>query len=336
MKKINNKITVPISVIVPCYNGAEVLSRCLDSLLNQTVLIKEIIVVNDGSLDNTAEIAENYAKNYNCVHVIHLQNGGLPQARKKGLAHAHCQFIGFVDSDDWVEPTMYDKLYQAIIETKADISSCGLYKVYNDVQKKREHQNNENGAVLDVKQAFHAIHSRTDVFQFLWNKLYRRELFEGVDFPFGNFTGEDYVTIVQIIKKSKKIVVLNEPLYDYWQSSISMSRGGFKSSYYISQRYYAETEEWLSKELPDMVLDIQSYVAVEYMSIVLAMARGNKYDEHLLTLFQKYVRQHTSSILRCKDCSLIYKGSAVLFSIHYKLFCGLYRWVQRLYRLMQK
>ena len=126
MKSERNFDSIKVSVIVPVYNVEAYLERCLDSLVKQTLEEMEIIVVNDGTKDNSQAIIDRYAAAYP-QKVISLikENGGLSDARNYGIPYAHGEYIGFVDSDDYLNVTMYQKLYDRAAETDSDIVVCG-------------------------------------------------------------------------------------------------------------------------------------------------------------------------------------------------------------------
>ena len=123
-----DKKQYPISVIIPVYNVAQYLDQCVMSVLNQTMNNLEIILVNDGSTDGSGEMCEEYAEKDARVVVIHQKNQGLAAARQAGLNIAQGEYIGFVDSDDWLEANMYEEMYQAVKENDADIVFCNVYR----------------------------------------------------------------------------------------------------------------------------------------------------------------------------------------------------------------
>ena len=114
-----------ISVIIPIYNVEKYLCRCLDSIISQSYKDLEIILVDDGSPDNSPSICDSYARNDNRIKVIHKTNGGLSAARNTGLKYAMGDFISFIDSDDYIEPKMYEILFNLITKFDSDISMCG-------------------------------------------------------------------------------------------------------------------------------------------------------------------------------------------------------------------
>lgn len=166
-----------ISVIVPAYNNAPWLPRCLDSILVQTHQNLEVIVVNDGSKDETASVMEAYAKKDPRVHIIHKENGGVTSARLAGLNIASGEWVGFVDGDDAIDSEMYQHLLDNALTHHADISHCGYRMVFSDGRINYFHntgkliQQDRNTGLSDLLQG-------TMVEPGLCNKLYRRELIE--------------------------------------------------------------------------------------------------------------------------------------------------------------
>ena len=159
-----------ISIIVPVYDVEPYLRKCIDSILIQSYRDLEIILVDDGSPDNCGAICDEYAEKDKRIKVIHKKNGGLSDARNAGLDIATGEYIGFVDSDDWVMPDMYEYLYKAVKEYDADMSVCGYYDYWGKTISGRYCQDiqvykGQEGikALLDLKFG-----------NYVWNKLYKR------------------------------------------------------------------------------------------------------------------------------------------------------------------
>lgn len=123
-----------VSIVIPVYNVEKYLRKCIESVLNQTYKNIQIILVNDGSTDNSPALCDEYKQMYDKVEVIHKSNGGLPDARNAGLKRAKGEYVGFIDSDDWIEPNMVEHLLHNIIEYDADISSVELQKVQEETE----------------------------------------------------------------------------------------------------------------------------------------------------------------------------------------------------------
>jgi len=168
-----------ISVIVPAYNIGPWLGRCLDSLLAQTYENLEVIVVNDGSKDNTAAVLDDYAARFDRVRAIHKENGGVTSARLRGVAEAKGAWLGFIDGDDVIEPEMYARLLENARNYDADISHCGHQVLFPDGRIGYVHNTGE----LRKQDHLTALKDLLDgglVESGLCTKLYRRELFAGL------------------------------------------------------------------------------------------------------------------------------------------------------------
>lgn len=169
-----------ISVIIPAYNIENYLSKTLDSVLAQTYRNLEIIVVNDGSRDATAEVIDSYAARDHRIKAVHKENGGVTSARLKGLHVATGQYIGFVDGDDYVDPQMYELLMRNLTAHHADISHCG-YKMVFPNGKIDYYYNSGRIVTQEDLQGCTDLLDGSFVEPGLVNKLYRRELFDGLE-----------------------------------------------------------------------------------------------------------------------------------------------------------
>lgn len=203
-----------ISVIVPVYNVEKYLPQCISSILNQTIQNLEIILVDDGSLDNSGKICDDFSKNDNRIIVVHKENGGLSSARNAGLKIANGNYIGFVDSDDWLDENMYETLLKLINDTNADISYCNFFRTANGNEKISPINN-------EIIESFNNIEGLnnfyTDLYQptvVAWNKLYAKKLFDNVIYPVGKIH-EDEGTTYKLFCKANKITYSNRPLYYY-------------------------------------------------------------------------------------------------------------------------
>ncbi len=206
MKK-SNKILV--SVIVPAYNVEDYIGKCLDSLANQTLEQLEVIVVDDGSTDKTGSIADEYQKKYPAIFkVIHKKNEDVSIARNTGLEKATGEYIGFLDSDDWVNPDMYEKLYKKACENDSDIVACDTLAIYPDKKVLIESNINESSNVEDLMINAYAV---------IWNKIYKKELIDGIKFKEKMRFCEDVQFLYMIYPKIKKISVIHENLHNYLQ-----------------------------------------------------------------------------------------------------------------------
>lgn len=168
-----------ISVIVPVYNVAEDLPRCLDSILVQNHPNIEIIAVDDGSSDESGKILDKYAETHSSIRVIHKENGGVTSARLRGVAQASGEWIGFVDGDDEIESDMYERLLRNALEYNAEISHCGYQMVFPDGRVNYFH-NSGLLAKQDKITALRELLSGSRIEPGLWNKLFHKTLFHSL------------------------------------------------------------------------------------------------------------------------------------------------------------
>ena len=201
-----------ISIIIPVYKVEKYLEKCIKSVLDQTYKNLQIILVDDGSPDNCGNICDNYAKIDNRIEVIHKANGGLSEARNVGLKVARGEYIGFVDSDDYVSNEMFENLYNTLISNDVDVSICNFYTVINN---KNIIKNADNGVEIYNKlEILKEILLDKKIQSYAWNKLYKRELFKDIEYPVGK-KFEDIGTTFYILEKCNKIAVSGSPEYYY-------------------------------------------------------------------------------------------------------------------------
>lgn len=212
-----------ISVIVPVYNVAADLPRCLDSILAQSYPHIEIIAVDDGSPDNAGEILDAYANRHPSIRVIHKENGGVTSARLRGVMEASGDWIGFVDGDDEIEPDMYERLLDNALEYNADISHCGYQMVFEDG---RIHYFHNTGAVElhNKTKSIQELLSGQRIEPGLCNKLFRRTLFAGWEMDVGIKINEDLLMNYYLFSSSESAVFNDWCPYHYIVRSTSTSR----------------------------------------------------------------------------------------------------------------
>ena len=208
-----------VSIIIPVYKVEKYLSRCLDSVLNQTFTDFEVILVDDCSPDKSGEICDEYAKKDSRIKVIHREkNGGLSVARNSGLAVACGEFISFIDSDDHVTSDYLEKLLRMAKENGADIVHCGYYEDVNGNIKTSTAATDGDKGVVTSKQAFGYLYGdyESNVLNFMvWNKLFTRSSIDNLLFAEG-LKSEDCIFVSQAIMQSKKVYISNVPLYYYF------------------------------------------------------------------------------------------------------------------------
>lgn len=234
---------VDVSIIIPVYNVAEYLATCLESVIKQTIKRKEIIIINDGSTDGCYEILTEYKKEFPELIIINQENKGISETRNAGLRAATGEFIAFVDSDDFIELNMFEKMYSVAKRENADIV-IGDYILYNDTTDKE----NSNGNISDKEIIAKCISDKykiegidkeghidkiealkmfllNDIKAYVWNKLHKRDLFIQNKICFPDFkVCEDTPVGFLLLAGSNKIFSMGEPLYYYRQRETSLTK----------------------------------------------------------------------------------------------------------------
>ena len=224
MKSVNENCPL-ISVIVPVYKVEPYLDRCVESIVNQTYRNLEIILVDDGSPDNSPQMCDAWAERDSRIKVIHKENGGLSDARNAGMAAATGELMGFVDSDDWIREDMYQLLYENMCKHDSDISACGVKMIWEDGSS--EQMLTKDGCcVLKTEEAMLSVIREDWIKQPVWYKLYKTELIRDIPFPVGKYH-EDVFWTYQAIGAVKRVSVFDEPCYFYRQRSGSIMGEGY-------------------------------------------------------------------------------------------------------------
>lgn len=236
-----------LTVIVPCYNVEKYADKCIASIVGQTYTDLEILLIDDGSTDNSGKICDAWQAKDSRIRVIHKQNEGLPYARKTGVENATAEYLTFVDADDWIDRNMYSDMMFALLSTSSDIAYCDLCKVYEDGHM--EHRVYERCAAIQTMGRIEGVimilkdHGRQTS---LGTKIFKKKLFEHIEFPKGRVYGEDMI-IHDLFHYASKSVFIDKEYYYYFQRRDSISNrqgdiwkemknlGDFSNAYY--ERY---------------------------------------------------------------------------------------------------
>ena len=237
-----------ISVIVPVYKVENYLDRCLRSITGQTYQNLEIILVDDGSPDRSGEICDQWAARDSRIKVIHQKNGGGGAARNAALDAASGQRIGFVDSDDYIDPGMYRHLSE-LLDTGADIAECGYVETETD---QAEFGGADHTAVYSSEDAMRE-HIRDTAFrQLIWNKLYRRETVGDIRFPVGTRIDDEFFTY-RVLGNAGKLVRSEKICYAYRQQSGSIMHQNFSMRGLEGLEAKRQRLSYLEERMPGLV-----------------------------------------------------------------------------------
>lgn len=234
--------TVNISVIVPIYGIEKYLHECIDSILDQSFLNFELILVDDGSPDNCPEICDDYSRKDTRIKVIHKENGGLLSARKAGLKEATGKYISYVDGDDWVDKFYLDTLFKLAEANDSDLVVTGHFREFDGkietIKPKMAgiYDEDELKSSIIPNAIYNGNFCEHGMSTYVWNKLFKRELLNKILFDVPNeiIMGEDAAITYSYLAISKSLVVSRIPLYYYRQrhDSIVKSIENPKTEYY--------------------------------------------------------------------------------------------------------
>lgn len=306
-----------ISLVIPVYKVEEYLERCINSVIAQTYQNLEIILVDDGSPDKCPRICDEYAKKDNRIRVIHKNNGGLSDARNAGIDAANGMYIGFVDSDDYIHPEMYERLWKQLNEENADIVICGIERVYHagyEVQEVAENAIKKYDGLQAIRNILDKnLHVVSVV---AWGKLYKKSLFEGIRFPKGKIH-EDEFTTYQLFYKSNKIVELSGRYYYYFQREDSIMGVRKKKFVYDGIEAYEQMGKFFLGHQEEEILYLVKY---QYLYMLKDSCRklkksGREEDKKIVErLDKKFRREYKESISKIKGTKR-------------KIRMGLYYWL---------
>ena len=319
-----------LSVVIPIFNAELYLTRCLDSVISQTFKNIEIILVNDGSSDNSLEICERYKKNDNRIRIIDKKNEGVSAARKDGINLSTGNYITFVDADDYLHKDMYSDLVKVIIDEGCDILESGylLIDEHDVLINKCILQNEMN---IGANQCLTSYLSNKNSETFLWNKIYKRELFEDIDLPELRYS-EDYLWNVLLYSKCKKSVVTEKTYYYYYKNMSGACNNNNYKAKVDGIIAGIKSKEFLNKNYPSLEYYGTLYV-VDYARFLYKVEyeQGVK-DKDFYKMLKKYYRDYF-------PLSLIYNKRPVTKLPGYLLFyltpLG-YMWMNRFYHKMKE
>lgn len=286
---------VQLSVIVPVYNVDIYLKRCVDSILEQTFEGFEVILVDDGSLDNSSEICNRYSESDKRVKVIHKKNGGLSSARNAGLNIAKGKYIAFIDSDDYVSKNMFKTMLNLALSNNYDIVSCGFKRFYEyscneAVCRGTIYKYSNIEALSNYLLEYDNINRKIDTV--VWNKIYKRQLFNDITFPEGKIYEDGYVTY-KLLYKANNIAHIDDELYYYFQRQDSISNSGF------SENDVKSYDDWR---------DIFRFVYINTNS--LSNLAGNKYIKKNINMYIK-ICKYKEKINNSKNYKISIKSDLV-------------------------
>jgi glycosyltransferase involved in cell wall biosynthesis len=316
-----------ISIIVPVYNVEKYLPRCVDSILAQTLQDFECILVDDGSSDASPAICDAYATKDARMVVIHQENAGPAAARNTGLDNAKGMWIGFVDSDDWCDPEMYQALYENAVRAGADVAACGWRRITSDGTT--EYCSEGEPQSFNKSDAMIALFKGGTFEGYIWNKLIKAALFS--EFHVRSVPGlmpfEETLLVYRILKNSNAVVFSPVPYYNYFLNPESLThqspltwKGGLSV---LDMMLQSEENPEIRKLIRTKKIEMASFVCY-------AAVKDYKRAEY--SVFAKIAKRYMLNVLFCLPLPLKDRAS--------RFFClccpPLYIFLQNKYREMKR
>ncbi|WP_455684410.1 glycosyltransferase family 2 protein [Thomasclavelia sp.] len=255
-----------ISIIVPVYNVELYLKQCIKSIIKQTYDNIEIILVDDGSTDQSGKICDDYKIRNKKVIVLHKENGGLSDARNAGLNYASGKYVFFLDSDDWIKENTIESLYNTMIDSKSDIVISNYYYLYDN--RSNIAINIDKNIEFNRIELMEALIENKFIKNFAWGKLYKKELLDNYKFPKGRLFEDVYWTHL-IFAQVNKAIFVKEPLIYYRQRENSISFTFNKNRIdlligYLKRRYFIKNNfPQLLYKIDETIIDIILQLYIE-------------------------------------------------------------------------
>lgn len=314
-----------ISVIVPIYNVEAYLQRCVDSIRHQTYKNLEIVLVDDGSIDNCGRMCDEFAKEDSRIAVIHRENGGLSAARNSGLDICKGEYIGFVDADDCIHPEMYGLLVKDIQDNGSFLSFCQPNMCKNQVVK---------DVVLDEPTLCYGkdfIFQKCLIDNIWWSactKLYHYSLFNDIRFPEGR-TNEDYPIAIRVYDKCERIAVNYNKLYNYCLRQGSIARSEFRPHKFDQIDSAKDVMEYMQNNHQEWVEAAQKNLLASCIGLLSNLVKENNtfYAEKKKTIY-KIVHENFISGIRNKYLTKGQKMLLIASYIHPTLFDFIYKTIK--------
>lgn len=315
-----------ISVIVPVYNTEKYVARCIESIRSQTYENWELLLVDDGSSDESGAICDGYASSDERIRVFHNQNQGPAASRADGIKQAKGSLVMFVDSDDWIHSTMLEVMKNQMEESGAGMVCC-IFKDIDDSGKESHGQRFEQPWIdcESAEQCMYQMHHTRHLTGSPCTKLFRIELFDGIDFCRNVTIGEDYAMIVQLAEKAGKVRIIPEELYFRYVRKGSISHGGFTDRHKEAFANYMRIRRELIAKYPELTSDIIAFHTEYEMAVITAMCRNDHYDKEVIRALKKDLRENMGNTLKHPVVPLYMKGCAVLIAYAHPVFIFLFR-----------
>ena len=310
-----------ISILIPAYNAAAFLPRCFDSVLNQIYRDLQVVIVDDGSKDDTLELCQKYASADSRVEVYHQENQGVAATRNHLLDHVKGDYVLFVDADDWMELDMVEYLVNLAQTHNADFIMCD--RVINDAKPSREEPKvfelDQEHAIVDFLHHGYFVGS-------LWNKLLSSRLLHNERFHRGISYGEDALFVWSALQKVNKVVVSNKQLYHYYMNEESISHQSFGEKKLTGHQTWILITEDVGEKWPQYIDLARGTFGLQDMYLLRAASQSGYEKNDEIIKIQKTVRRYLLQLLR-------HGNLGIKDSIYAQIICRWYGFGKVYYKL---
>jgi len=304
-----------ISVIVPVYKVEKYLQRCVDSIRAQTYRNLEIILVDDGSPDDCGTLCDRFAVQDERIRVIHKENGGLSSARNAGIDIARGEYLGFVDSDDWIEHTMYETLLSAALRENVKLVCGGRYDFSERTGERTVGLCPKREEVISGEELTRRIFTWNGLDSAAWDKLYHRSLFAAIRYPLGRIN-EDLPVTYKLAFAAGKAAMVSKPLYNYYHRPGSITTAAVSEKVF----HYTQNTESVYKDIlatcPSLEKEALYLRLTSLGHVLMKVDRSGKQDRERYSLecraLRKELRSHLGFVL---TSPLISRKNRILWTL---------------------
>lgn len=292
-----------ISIVIPIYNVEKYLKACIDSVINQTYSQLDIILVDDGSKDNSGNMCDEYKNKDSRIRVIHKENGGLSDARNKGIDIALGKYITFIDSDDYVAKDYVEFLYKLIMENSADISGCYYFKFVEEQDQNME-ESEKKTYIFDGIEATIDLWYQKHITNSAWGKLYKSILFRDIRYPVGKLY-EDLGTTYKLLYKAKNVVWSSEKKYFYRQRVNSIMNKKFAEDNMDRIEMSEELMSFVDKKRNDMYKAAVSRLFISNIQVLRELPLHDYKYANIINKIKLNIKQYRKVVLFDKESKKI-------------------------------
>lgn len=290
-----------ISIIIPCYNVQNYIAQCLDSVIHQTYKNLEIICINDGSLDNTLEILDRYAKNDTRIKLYNQSNKGLSQSRTKGIEYATGEYILFVDSDDWLEVTCLETILEK--QDNYDIICFSYFRNFKNVSLSRKFNLDGQFSAADLQRRIIGPLGNEltnienlDALATVWGKLYKSDKLKGLSFPEVKTIGtwEDGLFNLYVLENCNNVLIIDQPLYHYRKDNLQSFTSKSKDNLY--QKWLVKFElinRLIKSKESTFHMALQNRIAISILGLALTELGSNRSSRNQIQNLKTFLSEPT-------------------------------------------